>query len=331
MLAREIHLASRPLGWPTEDNFRLVEVAVPDPGPGELLVRNSVMSVDPYMRGRMNDFPSYVPPFVVDRPLEGGAVGEVLVSGSADVKPGDVVRHSLGWRDYAVVPARDARVVDTAIAPASAYLGVLGMPGLTAYAGLVEVAALRPGDVVFVSAAAGAVGSLAGQIARLRGAARVVGSAGSAAKVAWVRELGFDAAFDYHDGPVRRSLKAAAPEGIDVYFDNVGGDHLDVAIAALRPHGRVAMCGAIAAYNASQPMTAPRNLVMAIGKRLTLRGFIVGDFERLRPAFLTEMGAWLQSGQVTYRETFVDGLANAPAAFLGLLRGDNVGKMLVQL
>jgi NADPH-dependent curcumin reductase CurA len=331
MRGREIHLASRPFGWPTADNFRPVEVAVPEPGPDELLVRNLVLSVDPYMRGRMNEIPSYVPPFEIGAPLEGGAVGEVVASGSADFQPGDVVLHGLGWREYAVVPAQDATTVDTAVAPASAYLGVLGMPGLTAYAGLLDVAAMRPGDVVFVSAAAGAVGSIAGQIARLRGAARVIGSAGSAAKVEWVRSLGFDAAFDYHEGPVRRSLKRAAPDGIDVYFDNVGGDHLEVAIAALRRHGRVAMCGAIAAYNVSKPLPGPRNLVQAIGKRLTLRGFLVGDLNHLRDAFLAEMTDWLRAGEISYRETVVDGLAEAPAAFLGLLRGDNVGKMLVRL
>ncbi|MEV1289668.1 NADP-dependent oxidoreductase [Micromonospora sp. NPDC049679] len=330
--AREIHLASRPAGWPTPDNFRLVEVPVPDPGPGQVLVRNQVMSVDPYMRGRMNDVKSYVPPFQVGAALDGGAVGEVVAVGEGvELAPGDVVLHGLGWREYALLEARAARPVDPTLAPASAYLGALGMPGLTAYAGLLDVAAMKPGETVFVSAAAGAVGSLVGQIAKLRGAARVVGSAGSPAKVDYLRELGFDAAFDYHAGPVRESLRAAAPEGIDVYFDNVGGDHLEAAISALRNHGRVALCGAISQYNATEPPAAPRNLALAIGKRLTLRGFIVGDHAHLRDAFVAELAGWLSSGQLRYDETFVDGLPNAPEAFLGLLRGDNLGKMLVRL
>jgi NADPH-dependent curcumin reductase CurA len=331
MHGREIHLASRPLGWPSEADFRLVEVAVPEPGPGELLVRNQVMSVDPYMRGRMNEIPSYVAPFEIDRPLEGGAVGEVVDSGSASFAPGDVVLHNAGWREYAVVDAAAATEVDLSLAPASAYLGVLGMPGLTAYAGLLEVAAMRPGDVVFVSAAAGAVGSAAGQIARLRGAARVVGSAGSAAKVAHLRGLGFDAAFDYRDGALRRSLRAAAPQGIDVYFDNVGGKQLEVAIGAMRPHGRIALCGAISMYNADEPPAAPRNLALAIGKRLTLRGFLAGDCAPLRERFLAEAAEWLRAGELRYRETVVDGLPAAPGAFLGMMRGENVGKMLVRL
>ena len=331
MYGHEIRLASRPLGRPTTDNFRLARVSIPDPGPDQLLVRNTVLSVDPYMRGRMDDIPSYTPPFALGEPLEGGAVGEVVASESAAFKPGEVVLHQLGWREYSLVPAGDARQVDTAVAPDSAYLGVLGMPGLTAYVGLLEVAAMRPGDVVFVSAGAGAVGSLAGQIARLRGASRVVGSAGSAAKVAWLRELGFDAAFDYHTGPLRRSLRTAAPDGIDVYFDNVGGDHLEVAISAMRPHGRVVMCGAIAAYNATPPLPGPRNLVSAIGKRLTLRGFLVNDHGSRRDAFLTEMGAWLRAGDITYRETVVNGLTAAPEAFLGLLDGTNFGKAIVRL
>ncbi len=331
MHGREIHLASRPLGWPSEADFRLAEVVVAEPGPDELLVRNRVMSVDPYMRGRMNEIPSYVAPFEIDRPLEGGAVGEVVESGSASFAPGDTVLHNAGWREYALVPAAAATPVDLSLAPASAYLGVLGMPGLTAYAGLLEVAALRPGDVVFVSAAAGAVGSAAAQIARLRGAGRVIGSAGSAEKVGHVRTLGVDAAFDYHDGPLRRSLRTAAPEGIDVYFDNVGGQHLEVAIGALRPHGRVALCGAISMYNADEPPVAPRNLTLAIGKRLTLRGFLAGDFAHLRERFVAEAAGWLRAGELHYRETVVDGLAAAPGAFLDMMRGANLGKMLVRL
>ncbi|GAB3186211.1 hypothetical protein FHX75_16142 [Micromonospora palomenae] len=328
---REIHLASRPQGWPTADNFRLVETEVPTPGPGQIVVRNQFMSVDPYMRGRMNDVKSYVPPFQLGAPLDGGAVGEVVASEADGVKVGDTVLHGLGWREYALLDAKAARPVDPTIAPVSAYLSVLGMTGLTAYAGLLDVAGMKPGESVFVSAAAGSVGSLVGQIAKLKGAGHVVGSAGSAAKVERLKALGFDAAFDYHDGPVRDSLKAAAPDGIDVYFDNVGGDHLEAAISAMKLHGRAAICGMIAQYNDTQPPAAPRNLAMVIGKRLTLRGFLVGDHGNLREQFVRDVSGWLRDGKLTYDETIVDGIENAPEAFLGLLRGENLGKMLVRV
>ncbi|MEV4657571.1 NADP-dependent oxidoreductase [Micromonospora sp. NPDC049301] len=328
---REIHLASRPQGWPTEENFRLVETDVPTPGPGQIVVRNQYLSVDPYMRGRMNDVKSYVPPFALGAPLDGGAVGEVIASEASGIAVGDTVLHGLGWREYALLDATAARPVDPSLAPVSAYLGVLGMVGLTAYAGLLEVAAMKPGETVFVSAAAGAVGSLVGQIAKLKGAGRVIGSAGSPAKVQRLRALGFDAAFDYHDGPVRDSLKAAAPDGVDVYFDNVGGDHLEAAISAMNLHGRAAICGMIAQYNDTEPPAAPRNLALVIGKRLTLRGFLVGDHGNVREAFVRDVAGWLREGRLSYDETVVDGIENAPAAFLGLLRGDNLGKMLVRV
>ena len=332
MKAREIQLAARPEGEARESHFRLVEVELPDPASGEVLVRNTWMSVDPYMRNRMNDVKSYVPPFQLDAPLDGGAVGEVIASEDPALSAGDLVLHRLGWRDHAVAPASQVRKIDTDVAPPQAYLGVLGMPGLTAYAGLIDVAGLREDDVVFVSGAAGAVGGIAGQIAKLRGH-RVIGSAGSPEKVEYVTgELGFDAAFDYHDGPVADLLADAAPDGIDVYFDNVGGDHLEAAIGALNPYGRVAMCGAISHYNvAGEQPSGPRNLALAMGKRLTLRGFIVGDHRHLRADFVREVGTWLSEGRIRYRETVVDGLENAPAAFIGLLNGQNVGKMLVRL
>jgi hypothetical protein len=328
---REIQLAARPQGEPRESDFRLVEVDVPDPGRGEILIRNAWMSVDPYMRGRMNDAPSYVPPFALDAPLEGGAVGEVIASNAEGVAVGDWVLHNLGWRDLALARAEEVRRVDVALAPAPAYLGVLGMPGLTAYVGLLDIAGLREGDIVFVSGAAGAVGSLAGQIAKLRGH-RVIGSAGSPEKVAHVTgELGFDAAFDYHDGPVADLLRETAPEGIDVYFDNVGGEHLEAAIGALRRYGRVALCGAISQYNATEAPSGPGNLGQAIGKRLTLRGFIVSDHADRMGDFALEVGTWLREGRIHHRETVVDSLEHAPAAFIGLLRGENTGKMLVKL
>ncbi|GHH54944.1 NADP-dependent oxidoreductase [Lentzea cavernae] len=330
--ALEVRLASRPKGWPTDENFEIAEVEVPTPGEGQILVRNVVMSVDPYMRGRMNDVKSYVPPFQVGAPLEGGAVGEVVASNAEGFAVGDHVLHGLGWREYAVVGAKHAVKVDGNVAPLTTYLGVLGMPGLTAYAGLLVTAEFKPGDVVFVSGAAGAVGQVVGQIARLKGASRVIGSAGSAEKVKYLtEELGFDAAFNYKDGPVAEQLAEAAPDGIDVYFDNVGGEHLEAAISSLNLNGRVTICGAISQYNADTPPAGPRNIIQVLSKRLTLRGMLVGDHQGLQQQFVSEVAAWIASGELKYSETVVEGgVRQAPAAFLGLLRGENTGKMLVR-
>jgi len=327
--SREIRLAARPQGEPTPDDFQLAEVEIGEPADGEVVVRNTFMSVDPYMRGRMNDVPSYVPPWQLGDTLDGAAVGEVVASKHPKLKEGDTVLHQAGWREYATV-GRGARKVDTDGIPASAYLGVLGVPGLTAYVGLLDTAELREGDVVFVSGAAGAVGSLAGQLAKLRGHT-VIGSAGSAEKVEWVKSLGFDHVFNYHDG-VHQQLKAAAPDGIDVYFDNVGGEHLEAAIGRLNTFGRVALCGAISGYNATEPQPWPRNMALAIGKRLNLRGFIILDhFDRL-PAFLEEVGPLVRDGKVVFRETVVEGgIEAAPQAFIDLLNGANTGKMLVRV
>ena len=328
---RQILLASRPEGWPTPENFRLVEVPVPALADGQVLVANHCMSVDPYMRGRMNDSKSYTSAFQIDEPLEGGAVGEVIASSSDDVPVGATVLHNLGWREHAVVDGSAAKIVDPSLADESAYLGALGMTGLTAYAGLTYAGAFTAGDAVFVSGAAGAVGSMVGQIAKASGASRVIGSAGSPEKVARLKELGFDAAFNYHDGDVAAQLQEAAPEGIDVYFDNVGGDHLEAAINSLNVHGRVAMCGAISQYNATEPACAPRNLGSAIGKLLTIRGFLVGEFSDKADEFAQKMAGWLSDGSVTFDETFREGLDNAPQAFIDLLRGANTGKMVVRL
>lgn len=328
---REIRLAARPEGEPKPSDFELVEGPVDDLAEGQLLVRNTWMSVDPYMRGRMNDVPSYIPPFALGAPLDGAALGVVVASTVDGFAEGDTVLHRLGWRELAVVQASAARKVDVGVAPPQAYLGVLGMPGLTAYVGLTEIAGLRDDDVVFVSGAAGAVGSIAGQIAKLRGHT-VIGSAGSASKLACVRdELGFDACLNYKDAPVAEQLAELAPDGIDLYFDNVGGEHLEAALGALRRGGRVAMCGAISQYNATDPAPGPRNIGLVVGKRLTLRGFIVSDHAALMPQFLREVGPWVHAGRLTVRETVVDGLDRAPEAFIGLLRGDNTGKMLVRL
>jgi NADPH-dependent curcumin reductase CurA len=329
--SREVRLAARPVGEPRLSDFELAEVELPDPGPGELLVRNEWMSVDPYMRGRMNDVESYVPPFALGAPLEGGAVGKVVASGADGFAPGQWVLHMLGWREYALLPAAHARAIDTELARPSAYLGVLGTTGFTAYVGLFEIAGLREGETVFVSAAAGAVGSVAGQLAKLKGC-RVIGSAGSAEKVTYLIEtLGFDAAFNYRDGPVQALLRKAAPDGIDVYFDNVGGDHLEAALEALHDFGRVAMCGAISLYNATELPPGPRNIPMVVRKRLMLRGFIVVDHMQSMGDFMRDVGGWLREGKLDYRETVVEGIERAPEAFIGLLRGENLGKMLVLL
>jgi hypothetical protein len=282
------------------------------------------------MRGRMNDVKSYVPPFALDAPLDGGAVGEVIASGVDSISVGDTVLHMAGWREHALLPAQAARKVDTSQVPASAYLGVLGMPGMTAYVGLTRIAELKEGDEVLISGAAGAVGSVAGQLARLLGASKVVGTAGSPEKVAWLTdELGFDAAVNYKDGPVGRLLKEHAP--FDVYFDNVGGDHLEAAMFHLNDFGRIAACGAVAGYNEEQPVPGPRNMMMIVSKRLTLRGFIVSDHGDLAAEFYRRAGAWVAEGKLTYRETVVDGLDNTVGAFIDLLRGGNTGKMLVRL
>ncbi len=328
---REIQLAARPVGEPKPTDFRLAEVAVREVEDGEILVRNLFMSVDPYMRGRMSDQESYVAPYEIGKALTGGAVGEVIESRSPDLSNGDLVLHELGWREHAVLRGSRARRVDPQLAPPSAFLGALGMPGLTAYVGLLDVGELADGDVVFVSGAAGAVGSLAGQIAKLRGHV-VIGSAGSEEKVAYLRDvLHFDAAFNYRDGKVSSLLRAAAPDGIDVYFDNVGGDHLEAAIGALKLRGRIAMCGSISAYNATEPPPGPRNMAQFVSKRLLLRGFLVPDHEDRRQAFEQEVGRWFREGRIVARETIVDGIEHAPQAMIDLLRGANTGKMLVRL
>ncbi|MEU7277399.1 NADP-dependent oxidoreductase [Streptomyces sp. NPDC045431] len=329
---REWHLVARPHGWPKPEDFALREAPVTEPGEGRILVRNLHFSVDPYMRGRMNDVKSYVPPFQLDRPMDGGAVGEVIASRAEGFAVGDHVLHGLGWREYAELDPKHATKVDGSIAPLSAYLGVLGMTGLTAYAGLFETASFKEGDAVFVSGAAGAVGSQVGQLAKLRGASRVIGSAGSDEKVKLlVEEYGFDAAFNYKNGPVAEQLKAAAPDGIDVYFDNVGGEHLEAAIARLNVHGRVTICGMIAGYNDTEPTPGPRNMAMVIGKRLRLQGMLVSDHAKLQPQFVKDVAGWLASGELKYKETVVEGMENGVEAFLGMLRGENTGKMIVSL
>ncbi|SDP21796.1 hypothetical protein SAMN05660199_03384 [Klenkia soli] len=330
---REVQLAARPHGVPTPDDFRTVELQRPDPAPGEVVVQNLAMSVDPYMRGRMNAGPSYAPAWEIGETMQGGAVGRVTASRSDRVPEGALVLSNAAWRDVAVLADSAVSVLPEADdVPVTWHLGVLGMPGLTAWAGLMRLADFRAGDDVFVSGAAGAVGSLVGQFARLSGAGSVVGSAGTPEKVRWLTdELGFTAAFDYHDGPVADLLAAAVPGGIDVFFDNVGGDHLEAALGAFREQGRAALCGAISGYNAVEPPPGPRNMFLVVGKRLSLRGFIVGDHADLRPQFRERVTGWLRSGELTARETVREGLDAAVPAFLDLLGGANTGKMVVTL
>ncbi|MFG3079752.1 NADP-dependent oxidoreductase [Streptomyces parvulus] len=329
---REWHLVTRPVGWPKPEDFALVEAEVPTPREGQVLVRNLYVSVDPYMRGRMSAAKSYAEPYELGKAMQGGAVGEVVASNAEGFAVGDHVLHFLGWREYAAVNAKSAVKVDPDAAPLSTYLGVLGMTGLTAYVGLLRTASFKEGDTVFVSGAAGAVGSQVGQLAKLKGAARVIGSAGSDEKVRLlVDEYGFDAAFNYKDAPVSEQLRAAAPDGIDVYFDNVGGDHLEAAIGSLNLNGRIAICGAISVYNNTEPAPGPKNLARLIQTRGSIEGFLVGDHYDLQPKFVEEVGPWVASGALKYRETVVEGIENNLEAFLGVLRGDNTGKMIVKL
>ena len=331
MKTREVVLKRRPVGLPKVEDFSVREVDLPPPGDGDVHVRNVSLSVDPYMRGRMVDRRSYTPPFQVAEALTGGAIGRVVASNHADFAVGDHVESHLGWREAFVAGPRGLRKLGALAAPASAYLGVLGMPGMTAYVGLLDVAALAEGERVFVSGAAGAVGSAVGQIAKLKGCT-VVGSAGSAAKVRrLVDDFGFDHAFDYHDGHLERQIFAGSPDGIDVYFDNVGGDHLQAALNCMRPGGRIALCGAIAQYNATAPVPGPHNLAIAIGLGLTLKGFIVSSFGHRRADFERDMTAWVTSGRLKYDETVHDGLDRMAEAFIGLFTGANTGKMVVNL
>ncbi len=328
-MARAWHLTSRPTGTPTHDNFALRDTDLPPLGDGLVRVRNLWLSVDPYMRGRMNDVKSYVPPFQIDQPMEGGAVGEVVESQADGLQPGDKVLHMAGWRDEAVLPAQAVtKLPDLGVEP-QAFLGNLGLTGGTAYFGLLEAAQAKAGDIVFVSAAAGAVGSAVVQIAKARGMT-VIGSAGGADKCEFVKSLGADAVVDYKAQPILKGLAAAAPEGIDVYFDNVGGDHLDAALALARRNARFAICGMIDAYNSAQPAQL-RYIMRIIAMRIRLQGFIYTDYMSKMGDFYRDMGGWIASGQVKGRDTVVEGLERTPDAFLGLFSGANTGKMLVRL
>ena len=328
-MPRAWHLKSRPTGIPTLENFELKDFDLPSLGEGQVRVRNRWLSVDPYMRGRMNDVKSYVPPFQLGEPMDGGAIGEVVESKAEGLQPGDLVQHMSGWRDEAVVPARTAQKLPDIGAPPEQFLGVLGVTGMTAYFGLLDAAKAKEGDVVFASAAAGAVGSVVVQVAKARGMT-VIGSAGGPDKCDFVRALGANQVIDYKAGPILKSLAATAPDGIDIYFDNVGGDHLDAAFAVAKNNARFAICGMIEGYNAREPM-AFRFIQRVIAARIALKGFIVFDYFPRMAEFYAEMGPWLANGTVKSRETVVEGLDNMPDAFLGLFKGDNTGKMLVKL
>lgn len=322
-------LAARPQGTPKTADFAAIDLPAAGLAEGEVRVANRWLSVDPYMRGRMNDVKSYVPPFAIGEPMTGGAVGEVVESRNDALKPGDLVLHMLGWRDEAVGPAAAFTRLPDLDAPPQAFLGQLGMPGMTGYFGLLEVAGAKAGDTVFVSAAAGAVGSTVVQVAKAKGMT-VIGSAGGQKKADWVRSLGADEVVDYKSGPVVKSLAAAAPKGIDVYFDNVGGDHLDAALASARPGARFAICGMIDVYNDAKP-TELKYLARLIGNRVRMQGFIVSDYMDRAGEFYRDMGALLAEGKLKAEETVHDGLDAMPDAFLGLFSGGNTGKMLVRL
>lgn len=324
--SREIHLARRPEGLPKTDDFRLVESNVADPGEGQVLIRQLLMSVDPAMRPRLSAG------YELDQVMSGGALGRVVASRNPDFAEGDLVRNPFGFREYALSDGRGlAKIEPEPGIPLTAYMSVLGGTGFTAYGGLLHIGQLKEGEQVFVSTAAGAVGSVAAQIAKIKGC-YVIGSTGSADKAAWLRdEVGLDAVIDYKETPIRQALKAAAPKGIDVYFDNVGGEHLDAALANMNTLGRVAVCGMISGYNEPGSKTVVRNLSNIIYGRITLRGFVATDFMHLRPQFESDMRQWLREGRMKWRETVLEGIAQAPHAMVGLMQGENIGKMLVRL
>jgi len=332
IVSTQVQLAARPTGWPAPEDFRTVQVTYGDLEPGQVRVANEFVSVDPYMRGRMNDVKSYVPPFALGETMTGGAVGRVVESASDDVPVGAVVSHQHGWRDVVQEDARGFQVLpEIPGVPLSLYLGMLGMTGLTAYVGLTAIAGIKEGDTVFVSGAAGAVGTAVGQIARLLGASRVVGSAGSAEKVELLTsKYGYDAALNYKDAPVREQLPDLVPGGVDVFFDNVGGDHLTAALDVMNDGGRVALCGAIAAYNTTDRVPGPDNMGNLITRGLKLQGFTLGGYLHHAPEFRELMTGWFADGKIAYDETVVDGIENAPQAFVDMMRGANTGKMVVR-
>ena len=331
--AQQVHLKSRPAGMPTHDNFALVTIELPQPAAGEVLVKNSYMSVDPYMRGRMREDAVYAQAYAVNEVMYGGAIGEVIESKDPSLTAGDIVLNQKAWQDRFVAPANTlVKLKPFDRAQLSLYMGTLGMPGLTSYVGLFKFGEPKAGDTVFVSAASGAVGANVCQIAKLKGC-RVIGSCGSDEKAQWLKdECGVDEVINYKTcGDLSAALAAVAPEGIDVYFENVGGDHLQAAINSMNPYGRIAACGMISGYNSANPEPGPNNLMLIVGKKIRITGFIVSDHVDMRDAFLSEMIPWIQAGKIKSHETVVEGIDHAVDAFLGLFHGNNFGKMVVKL
>jgi NADPH-dependent curcumin reductase CurA len=329
---RRVVLVRRPPGEPAESDFRVEEVPMPEPRYGEVLVKVAYLSLDPYQRGRMRDAASYAAAVGLGEVMTGGIVGEVVKSSNARFAVGDIVEDRLGWQEYAIGGGATMRKVDASLAPISTANGVLGMPGMTAYFGLLEVGQPKTGETIVVSAASGAVGQVVGQIGKIMGC-RVVGVAGGAKKCGFVKdELGFDACVDYKaEKDLDAALRAACPNGIDVYFDNVGGEISDAVLRNINFFGRVALCGSISQYNATTPPMGPRLLGTFVGKRVRAQGFIVTDFAGKYEPAMRQMGEWIKSGRLKYREDVVQGIDKAPRAFIGMLRGENFGKMLVKM
>jgi len=329
---KQIRLASRPVGWVSEEDFTVSEEPVPDPVDGQVVVRNIFMSVDPYMRGRMNDVKSYIPPFQIGEVLQAGVVGQVVASEFEGIAEGDYVMGMLGWENYSVSDGRLLRKIPAGPVPLSCHLGVLGMPGMTAYVGLMKIAEAKEGDRVFVTAASGAVGSVVGQLAKIHGC-YVAGSAGSDDKIAALMDdFGYDTGFNYKTSEsLPESVKSACPDGVDVLFENVGGDIMEAVLWNMRDYGRIAMCGMIADYNLEEPQPGPRGMMLVIGRRLTMRGFIVTDHPEVCEEYVRKAIGWLQEGKLKYRESVTEGVENAPRAFIDLLKGRNTGKQIVQL
>ena len=334
-IARRVVLASRPVGEPKPENFRLEEFPLPKPGPGEVLLRTVWLSLDPYMRGRMSDAPSYAPPVQIGQAMVAGTICEIAASNNPDFAIGDLVTSYAGWQTHAVSDGKGLRKIDPKAAPPSAFLGVLGMPGLTAYAGLLEIGKPQAGETVVVAAASGPVGSMVGQIAQIKGA-RAIGIAGGAEKCTFVKnELKFADCLNHRAPDFAERLAAACPKGIDVYFENVGGAVFDAVLPLLNPFARVPVCGLVSMYNATELPPGPNRLPLlmraVLSKRLTLRGFIVSDFFAKQPEFLREVATWMREGRIKFREDVVEGLENAPRALIGLLKGWNFGKVVVRV